>query len=465
MIYHDWEVWFLDKVACGTVELDKILGGGFPSRSLVLLSGNPGCGKTIMATRFLYCGATERGEKGVYVSFAENREDYYNNMIQFDMNMKTLEEKDLFKFLDYPAMTNAGMRQATTDILKTVMKFDAKRVVVDSITAILQVLGPEESRTFLHMVFGKMVKNQGVTTIVIGEIPYGESTTGSGMEEFVADGVIILKQLRTATSEKRTLDIAKMRGVPVERSVFEYVIDKRYGGIGIIVLPPKAEIGFASTEKLTTGIERLNEMVAGGIYRGSVTLIAGASGTGKTTACLQLLAANAKNGKKTLYLSFEEPKDQVMRTLKNYGLDDGKLSDKFTVESYVPEAITPLQYYTLLRDHVNTLQPEILALDALTAVERTLSKEDFITFLRYLQILCKEKGLTAIITSATLTVAEATGSGISTLADNIILLRRNEVEKIMLREIMILKTRATAHERKVKSFEITERGIVLSASE
>ena len=94
-----------------------------------------------MATRFLHYGATKRGEKGIYVSFAENREDYYNNMIQFDMNMKTLEEKGLFKFLDYPAMTNAGMREATTELLNEVMKFGAKRVVVDSLTAILQVLG------------------------------------------------------------------------------------------------------------------------------------------------------------------------------------------------------------------------------------------------------------------------------------------------------------------------------------
>ena len=428
-----------------------------------MLSGNPGCGKTIMATRFLHYGATERGEKGIYVSFAENRADYYNNMIQFDMNMKTLEEKGLFKFLDYPAMTNAGMREATTELLNEVMKFGAKRVVVDSLTAILQVLGQEESRSFIHMVFGKMVKSQGVTTMLIGEIPYGESRIGFGMEEFVADGVIILKQVRTGTAEKRTLDIAKMRGIPVERSVFEYVIDKRYGGIGIIMLPTKAAIGLISTERLTTGITGFDEMVAGGVYRGSVTLIAGASGTGKTTACLQLLMANAKNGEKTLYLSFEEPVGQVMRTLKNYSLDYEKLSDRFTIESYVPEALTPLHYYTLIRNHVETFKPTILALDTLTAVQRTLSEEDFITFVRYLQLICKERGLTAIVTSASRTMAEATGSGISTLADNIILMRYKEVEKTMTREIVILKTRGTTHERKVRLFEITGRGIVLSA--
>ena len=453
----------LDRVPSGTVELDTILGGGFPSRSLVLLSGNPGCGKTIMATRFLYHGASEFGEKGVYVSFAENREDYYKNMKQLGMNMKTLEEKGLFKFLDYPTMSKTGMTEATTEILKVVIEFGAKRVVVDPLTAILQALGQEDSRTFLHMVFGKMVKNQGVTCIVIGEIPYGESRTGFGMEEFVADGVIILRQVRTATSEKKILDIVKMRGVPLERSMFEYLIDRRYGGIGIIMLPTKAAIGFTSTEKVTTGIKELDKMVAGGFFRGSVTLIEGASGIGKTTACLQLLAANSKKGERTLYLSFEEPVGQIRRTLKSYGLDHEKLSDKFVIESYVPEALTPLHYYTLIRDHVEIFQPTILALDTLTAVQRMLSEDDFVTFARYLQLLCKEKEVTAIITSALGTMAAATGSGISTLADNIILMRYNEVEKRLVREMVVLKTRGAEHETKVKTFKITERGIVISA--
>jgi circadian clock protein KaiC len=106
-------------------------------------------------------------------------------------------------------------------------------------------------------------------------------------------------------------------------------------------------------------------MVSGGFYRGSVTLIEGASGIGKTTACMQLLVANAKNGEKTLLLSFEEPIGQLRRMLKNYRLDHEKLSDRFVIESYVPEALTPMHYYTLIRDHVETSQPTILPIDTL----------------------------------------------------------------------------------------------------
>jgi circadian clock protein KaiC len=450
-----------DRVPSGTVELDRILGGGFPLRSLVLVSGNPGTGKTTLSTRFLYHGASECGEKGAYVSFAENREDYFKNMQQLGMDLKKLENDGLFKFLDFPTMNKTAIGEATNEIVQTVAEFGAKRIVIDPLSAVLQILGPEDSRMFLHMVFGKLVKTAGATTLVIGEIPYGDSKTGFGIEEFVADGVIVLRHIRTGNSEKKILEIVKMRGVPVERSTFEYLIDKRYGGIGLLTLPIRAAIDYAPTERLSTGIKGLDKMLRGGVYRSSVTLIEGASGIGKTTVCLQFLVASSKNGETTLYLSFEEPLGQIRRMLKNYGLDHEKLSDRFVIESYVPEALTPMHYYTLVRQHIEAYHPTVLAIDTLTAIQRMLHEEDFVTFVRYLQLLCKQQGVTAIVTSTLGTVEAATRSGISTLADNIILMRYKEVKNNWVRQITILKTRGAAHERRVMPFEITDRGVVL----
>ena len=227
---------------------------------------------------------------------------YFWNMRKLGMDLEKLEKNCSFRFLEFLTMTKKGMEENTTAIMRAVTEFGAKRVVIDSLTAVLQILGIEESRVFLHVLLGKFMMTVGATTVAIGEIPYGESKTGFGMEEFVADGVIILRHVRTVNSEKKILEIVKMRGVPLERSTFEYLISKRYGGIGLIVLPPKAAIEFAPTEKLTTGIKGLDKMVTGGFYRGSVTLVEGASGIGKTTVCLQLLVANARNGEKTLPL-------------------------------------------------------------------------------------------------------------------------------------------------------------------
>jgi circadian clock protein KaiC len=114
----------------------------------------------------------------------------------------------------------------------------------------------------------------------LGEIPFGEVKTGFSVEEFVADGVIFLKTVKSGIAEKSVLEIAKMRGVPLGRKSFDYIIDKRYGGLGLIVLPTRADIEVASRERLSTGVEGLDRMLNGGVYRRSVTLVEGASGIG-----------------------------------------------------------------------------------------------------------------------------------------------------------------------------------------
>src|SRR4030042_1893999 len=184
------------KAPVGIVELDESLGGGFPDRSLILVTGNAGSGKTMPSTQFLYNGAVKCGEKGVYVSFAENREDYYRNMLSLGMDMRSLERKGLFKFMDMVTMQGEdALKIITEKILKTTNELNAKRLVIDSLSALLQTMDTIEARTFLHTVFSRVTKSLGATTIIVGEIPYGEGKTGLGVEEFVADGVILLNHM------------------------------------------------------------------------------------------------------------------------------------------------------------------------------------------------------------------------------------------------------------------------------
>jgi len=448
------------KSLAGIVELDEILGGGFPAGSLILLSGNAGSGKTILSTQFLYNGAVKYGEKGVYVSFAENRDDYYRNMLSLGMDMRSLERKGLFKFMDMVTMHGEdALKIVTETIMKTTSELKAKRLVIDPMSALLQGMSAAEARTFLHTVLGKVTKSLGVTTMAIGEIQYGESKTGSGVEEFVADGIIFLTHLRRTGSEKRELTVAKMRGNPLDRATFEYLIDMKYSGIGLIVLPKKASIQTSPTEKITIGVEGLDKMLHGGIFKGSVTLIEGASGIGKTITCLHFMTANALRGEKALYISFEEPIGQVERNMAGIGLDPQKLRDNLIIASYVPEALTPLHYYMIIKDELDLHKPTILALDTITAIQHMLSKEDFVTFARYLQLTCKQKGLTAILTSTYGTIEIVKTSEVSTLADNIIMMRYFEVKNRMGKEVLILKTRGSAHDKEAVPFEITGSGM------
>jgi circadian clock protein KaiC len=304
-----------------------------------------------------------------------------------------------------------------------------------------------------------MTKSLGVTTMAIGEIPYGESKTGLGVEEFVADGVIFLTHLGKEGSEKRELTIAKMRGTPLGRATFEYLIDEKYGGMGLVVLPKRVTMPTASGMRLTTGVEGLDKMMHGGVFRGSVTLIEGATGIGKTILCLQFLDANALKGEKALYISYEEPVGQVKRTMSSIGLGQQKLGDSFIIDCYVPETLTPLHYYTLLREMLDLHAPTVIVLDSITAMQRLLSRRDFIFFLRYLQLICKQRELTVFLTSTYGTTEVNKATEVSTLADNIIMMRYFEIKDTMGREIVILKTRGSAHDKKAVSFEITGRGM------
>ncbi len=285
------------RVSSGISELDKILGGGYYEGSLILVCGNPGTGKTIFSTQFLFEGTKDHGERRMYVSFAEGAEHYYRNMAPLGLDMKSLADKGQFKFLGLLSMRPKAMQESLNLIFQEVAKFKPQRLVIDSISAVLQSLGQSETRTFLHTVFGRIIKEQGVTTLLVGEVPYGEPRIGFGIEEFIADGIIILRASKIGATERRELEIPKMRGSRIERATYEYLIDERYHGIELVVLPTRLPATDLSNERMKTGIAGLDQMLHGGLLRNTVTLVEGNSGVGKTTLCLQFLAANARKGR------------------------------------------------------------------------------------------------------------------------------------------------------------------------
>jgi circadian clock protein KaiC len=448
------------RVSTGVEELDKVLGGGFRENSVILISGNPGAGKTILSTQFLVDGG-RKDEKCVYVSFAEKEEDYYNNMASMGLVIRPLSDKGLFKFLEYPTLDPEGMRAASENITRQVLEFEPQRLVIDSISAFTQTMGITETRQFLHVLFGRIMKDMDITTILIGEIPIGQLGTGFGVEEFVADGVILLKYSRVGKVERREMDIVKMRGVELNRSHFEYTISKDYNGIGLIVLPYRSDILEVPTEKVTTGVEGLDNMLYGGVYRGSMTLIEGPTGIGKTIICLQFLLENAKKGEKCLFLSFEEPTGQITRLMDSLNLNHER-RENLVIESYVPEALSPLRYYGLIKEKVERLDPKMLAIDSVTAIQHTLKEEDFLEFIRYLQLLCKEIGLTIYLTALSRMDGYSV-SGISTLADNIIVMRYLEEDNMLNREILVIKARGSPHDKRITRFDVKDMGLIIKS--
>jgi len=202
------------RISTGIPGLDPMLEGGFPDGSLITLAGRPGTGKTIFGSQFLYQGAVTDKQPGMYVSMLEGRKAYLRNMARLGLDVPPLEKKGLFRFLEMPTLTAEGLPAIWEEIVRNIEELEVVRLVIDSYTAMAQAFETAgDMRVFTHMLLGKIVGGAGVTTLMITETPPGNTYTGTGMQEFIADGVVHFHLVPVAGDARvRYLEITKMRG-------------------------------------------------------------------------------------------------------------------------------------------------------------------------------------------------------------------------------------------------------------
>ena len=449
-----------DRVPTGIEGFDPLVEGGLPRGSLVLLAGNPGAGKTSFSAKYLHFGVTKRNEPGIYVSFAESREAFFANSMRMNMNFEPFEKERKFEFLDF---ATPEIEKTAGDILTLVLteigRVQAKRLVIDSFSALSQSFRlPIEARAVLHTVLGKMVRLAGCTTLLVVEKPLGESRTGTGIEEFVADGVVLLTLEPGKENLGRKIQVLKMRGTKANTDQHGYEI----GDDGVSVSDPGTTmIESTYTEKIGSGSGGLDRMLGGGLFKNSISLVEGPSGAGKTILALRFLVEAAAAGQKGLYISFEEPAAQLVASGEGLGwaigkrLEDGTIKvtshypDHFTLDGLVHEAKSLMQHH----------KPVRLVVDSLTAVQGVLSEDEYVKWIKSLGSLAKSQGLTSIFTASTESDGRRATQGIQTLMDNVISLSNVEVDSTLKRSLVILKARGMKHEREIREFEITDQGI------
>jgi KaiC/GvpD/RAD55 family RecA-like ATPase len=253
---------------------------GFPRGGLILVSGKPGSGKTIMGMTFIYRGALEAGEPGIYISVYESRERFLQLAKRLGMDFEKLEEKGLFKHVWMPVTMEAGAATAINMILEQIEKMGAKRLVIDSITALKQQFkDPLEARILLQTLLSKIVENLKCTTTLIKE---GDPLTGPlDFEEYVADAVIHLERGYFEGRPLRRLEILKLRGVDI---IFPRLVCTIHEGFKVMpTRPPRLEKPTRQEAPeawpppdppgaYTTGIPDLDRVV-GGYPEGSIVLI------------------------------------------------------------------------------------------------------------------------------------------------------------------------------------------------
>ena len=266
------------RASSGAEDLDELIGG-FPRGSLILLAGNPGTGKTAFSTQFLVRGV-ESGEPGVYVSFAESRETLVKNASEhLAVDLNRFEDEGKIRILDLVTMKQEGASACLETILEEVGSLKANRLVIDSFSALAQAFKePVEVRVIVHMILSKLIRQIGCTTIIIEEVPIGESRIGLGLEEFVADCVIVLRTNELDGRLLRELEVRKFRGTKLPERKMMFTLEG-----GFKTFPPFKTKTIKQPRKFqsipdpprtySTGIPDLDTILDGGYPRGSYNLL------------------------------------------------------------------------------------------------------------------------------------------------------------------------------------------------
>ncbi len=267
------------RTLLGVPGLDENFGGGIPKGSMIVLAGEPGTGKTTFGAQFLYRGVVDHGEKGIYVSFVEDKTTFFNNMRGLGFDFERLEKEDKFRFLEMLTVREEGVPETLNLILREMATFGAQRLVLDSFTALAQAIRESQDvRVILHTFLSKIIKSRECTTIIITEKPYGVNRIGTGVEEFIADCVILLKRGTFDQRPVRELEILKARGLSIVEPRLLFTIRDGFKAFRpfrhVSVEQPRRFKPVPDTSThFSTGIRDLDEILGGGYPKGSMVLV------------------------------------------------------------------------------------------------------------------------------------------------------------------------------------------------
>ena len=213
-----------ERISTGNDQLDTLLDGGFLRNSMILLAGNPGAGKTILSSNFIYYGALN-DEPGVYACFAETRKRLIQDMAKFGIDFEPMIRRRKVEVLDLSIGSETEVQSALNQIFEAITTLRARRLVVDSIAAMAMGLETEFEKRHLIRLLYRLILKTGCTTIAITDIPWNSTKIGESIEEFVADGIMLMQHHYDEKENlKRHLRITKMRGTNHSRKTHIYTI-------------------------------------------------------------------------------------------------------------------------------------------------------------------------------------------------------------------------------------------------
>ena len=460
----------LQKVPTGIRGLDEIANGGLPKGRTSLVCGNAGCGKTILAMEFIARGALDFGEPGVFMAFEETPEELEKNFLSLGFDLKKLEASKLlavdYVYIERSEIEETGSYDLDGLFIRLEHAIDsvgAKRVVLDTLEVLFAGLSDASVvRAELRRLF-RWLKKKGVTSIVTGERGQG-MLTRYGLEEYVADCVILLDlrvQEQTAT---RRLRVVKYRGSRHGADEYPFLIDEH--GLSILPLSSLSLNHEASADRIPAGIPRLDRMLDGkGYFRGSTVLVSGTAGAGKSSLAAAFILAACQRGERCLYFAFEESPTQIMRNMNSIGLKLEPMVKKGLLRfSAARPSLHGLEMHLVtMHKAVDEFRPSVVVVDPISNLVAVGTVTEGKSMLTRLIDFLKCDGITAMFTDLIHGGAalETTNDEISSLIDTWISLRDMEVNGERNRGLQIIKSRGMAHSNQIREFLLTNKGIDL----
>jgi len=454
------------KVTSGTPGLDNVLYGGFIPGHTTIVTGGPGTGKTILALQFL---AAADGD-ALYIGFEERERELRRNANALGIDLSNVSMLDLSasgdRFFTEEAYTLFSSEEIEgedllADIASEIEERDIDRLVIDPLSDLRSMLPDTfQFRRNISSLFNALA-DRGVTTICTAQ--KGDSGAETDLQ-YLGNATIEIVR----TTERRTLEVTKYRGSEVAEGRHTYRIHTGTGGRVYPKLVPGDFHRETSRETLPSGVDGLDALLHGGLERGSVTIISGPSGVGKTTTSSYFLQASAERGEKALAFLFEELRSDYIHRSSTLGMNLEEHIDAGTFEVEAIEALvqTPDEFADRVRTAVEEQDVEFVLIDGVAGYRLSLHGEySADALMRELHALCrylKRMGVTVILVEEMRNITGAftpTTQQISYIADNIVFLRYLEVDGEIEKSIGVLKKRFGGFEQSLRELSIGENGL------
>jgi len=463
----------LPRLPTGIAGFDDVSRGGLPENSVTLVSGTAGSGKTVLALQFLAEGVRQFGQPGVFVTFGEPARKLRWFIGEFGWEVPAWELDGRWTFIEATpgpedrATVVGGHFDLTVllnGIADAVERTGAQRVAIDSLNVLFARFEDSAAvRDGLVRITSRL-ERLGVTALMtIARDGESDHVTPMGVEEYVADNLIILRNELEEETRRRTIEVLKFRGTRHRQGEFPFAITREQA---IVVIPLSVQLDQPSASgRITSGIPAFDEMCGGGLFQNAVTLVSGSAGTGKTSVAMQFALAGAQRGEPALVVGFEESRDQMLRALSGWPYDvaaleaDGKL--RFLID--YPEVRTFEEHLVRIQGAIADLGATRLVLDSLTSLRRGGPERSFHEFTIGLTAFLKQHEVAGLLTTGQASLAgqdvTATQEHVSSLTDAIVMLRYIEVYGELKRGITVLKARGSDHDKTIRAYTVGPDGI------